>query len=143
MLWKFMADRINLLRSSVDAASHSPQRICIVTDTSTPYPSSQSRLFASGIRGTSMTTGLWPVFLHLTTPNCKQLQTGSVKPTMLVWRMYDKPISSPTLQTRSASQWTRLTTQDNTRLFPFAKCWCLGSDTTQITVSTSTTSHLV
>jgi hypothetical protein len=26
---------------------------------------------------------------------------------------------------------------------PFAKCWCLGSDTTQITVSTSTTSHLV
>jgi hypothetical protein len=31
-----MADRINLLRGSVDAASHSPQRICIVTDTSTP-----------------------------------------------------------------------------------------------------------
>jgi hypothetical protein len=33
---KFMADRINLLRSSVDVASHSPQRICIVTDVSTP-----------------------------------------------------------------------------------------------------------
>jgi hypothetical protein len=33
---KFMADRINLLHSSVDAASHSPQRICIVTDMSTP-----------------------------------------------------------------------------------------------------------
>jgi hypothetical protein len=33
---KFMADRINLLRSSVDVASHSPQRICIVTDMSTP-----------------------------------------------------------------------------------------------------------
>jgi hypothetical protein len=33
---KFMADRINLLRSSVDAASHSPQHICIVTDASTP-----------------------------------------------------------------------------------------------------------
>jgi hypothetical protein len=32
---KFMADRINLLRSSVDVASHSPQRICIVTDAST------------------------------------------------------------------------------------------------------------
>jgi hypothetical protein len=31
-----MADRINLLRSSVDAASHSPQHICIVTDASTP-----------------------------------------------------------------------------------------------------------
>jgi hypothetical protein len=33
---KFMADWINLLRGSVNAASHSPQRICIVTDTSTP-----------------------------------------------------------------------------------------------------------
>jgi hypothetical protein len=33
---KFMADQINLLRGSVNAASHSPQRICIVTDTSTP-----------------------------------------------------------------------------------------------------------
>jgi hypothetical protein len=33
---KYMADRINLLCGSVDAASHSPQRICIVTDTSTP-----------------------------------------------------------------------------------------------------------
>jgi hypothetical protein len=33
---KFMANRINLLRGSVDAASHSPQRICIVTYMSTP-----------------------------------------------------------------------------------------------------------
>jgi hypothetical protein len=33
---KFMADRINLLRGSIDAASNSPQRICIVTDASTP-----------------------------------------------------------------------------------------------------------
>jgi hypothetical protein len=33
---KFMANRINLLHGSVDAASHSPQRICIVTDMSTP-----------------------------------------------------------------------------------------------------------
>jgi hypothetical protein len=33
---KFMADRINLLRGSVDAASHSPQCICIVTDASNP-----------------------------------------------------------------------------------------------------------
>jgi hypothetical protein len=33
---KFMADRINLLCSSVDAASHSPQRICIITDASNP-----------------------------------------------------------------------------------------------------------
>jgi hypothetical protein len=31
-----MADRINLLRSSINAASHSPQRICIVTDASIP-----------------------------------------------------------------------------------------------------------
>jgi hypothetical protein len=143
---KFVADRINLLRGSVDAASHSPQRIRIVTDTSTPphpYPSSQLRLSASGTRGTSMTTGLQPVFLCLTTPNCEQLQTGSVKPTMLAWRMYDKYMSSLTLRTRSASQWTHLTTRDSTCPCPFAKCWCLGSDTTQITVSTSTTSHPV
>jgi hypothetical protein len=33
---KYMADWINLLHSSVDAASHSPQHVCIVTDTSTP-----------------------------------------------------------------------------------------------------------
>jgi hypothetical protein len=33
---KFMAGRINLLRGSVDAASHSPQHIYIVTDVSTP-----------------------------------------------------------------------------------------------------------
>jgi hypothetical protein len=33
---KFMADQINLLHGSVDAASHSPQCICIVTDMSTP-----------------------------------------------------------------------------------------------------------
>jgi hypothetical protein len=33
---KFMANRINLLHGSVDAASHSPQHICIVTDVSTP-----------------------------------------------------------------------------------------------------------
>jgi hypothetical protein len=31
-----MADRINLLHGSVNAASHSPQHICIVTDVSTP-----------------------------------------------------------------------------------------------------------
>jgi hypothetical protein len=57
----------------------------------------QLRLSASGMRGTYMMTGLQPVFLRLTTPNCKQLQTGSVKPTMLVWRMYDKYMSSLTL----------------------------------------------
>jgi hypothetical protein len=33
---KFMADQINLLHSSVDAAPHSPQHICIVTNASTP-----------------------------------------------------------------------------------------------------------
>jgi hypothetical protein len=33
---KFMANWINLLHSSVDVASHSPQHMCIVTDTSTP-----------------------------------------------------------------------------------------------------------
>jgi hypothetical protein len=33
---KFMANRINLLHGSINAASHSPQRICIVRDASTP-----------------------------------------------------------------------------------------------------------
>jgi hypothetical protein len=33
---KFMVDQINLLHSSVDVASHSPQGMCIVTDASTP-----------------------------------------------------------------------------------------------------------
>jgi hypothetical protein len=33
---KFMADQINLLHGSINAASQSPQRICIVTDASTP-----------------------------------------------------------------------------------------------------------
>jgi hypothetical protein len=33
---KFMADQINLLHGSVDVASHSPQCVCIVTNT---YPS--------------------------------------------------------------------------------------------------------
>jgi hypothetical protein len=33
---KFMADWINLLHSSINAASHPPQHICIVTDASTP-----------------------------------------------------------------------------------------------------------
>jgi hypothetical protein len=33
---KFMADRINLLHGSVNVASHFPQHICIMTDTSTP-----------------------------------------------------------------------------------------------------------
>jgi hypothetical protein len=55
---KFMADRINLLCGSINAASHSPQRICIS---------------AAG-------------FLHLTTPNCEQSRTGSVRHTMLAWR---------------------------------------------------------
>jgi hypothetical protein len=31
-----MADQINLLHGSIDAASHSPQCVCIVTDMSTP-----------------------------------------------------------------------------------------------------------
>jgi hypothetical protein len=108
-----------------------------------PYPSSQLRLSASGMRGTSMTTGLRPVSPCLTTPNCEQSQTEFVKHTMLVWRMYDRYMSSPTPQTRSTSPWTCLTIWDNTHPFPFVRCWCLGSDTTQITVSTSTTSHLV
>jgi hypothetical protein len=33
---KFMDDQINLLHSSVDVTSHSPQCVCIITDASTP-----------------------------------------------------------------------------------------------------------
>jgi hypothetical protein len=108
-----------------------------------PYPSSQLWFSASGMRGTFTMTGLQPVLLCLTTPNCKQLRMASVKPTLLVWRMYDKYMSSLTPRTRSALQWTCLITQDNTCPYPFAKCWCLGSNTTQITASISTTSQLV
>jgi hypothetical protein len=60
------------------------------------YPSSQSWLSASGMRGTSTTTGLQLVLLCLTMPNCEQLRTASVRPTMLVWRMYNKYMSSLT-----------------------------------------------
>jgi hypothetical protein len=42
---KFMADWINLLCGSVDAASHSPQRICIVTNASNPPLPLQSVFF--------------------------------------------------------------------------------------------------
>jgi hypothetical protein len=80
---------------------------------------------------------------RLMTPNCEQLRTASVRPMMLVWRVYDKYMSSLTPQMCSALQWTCLTTWDNTCPYPFAKCWCCGSDTTQITVSISTTSQLV
>jgi hypothetical protein len=59
-----------------------------------PYPSSQSQPSASGMRGTSMTTGLQLVLLCLTMFNCKQLQTGSGRPTMLAWRMYIRYMSS-------------------------------------------------
>jgi hypothetical protein len=139
-----MADRINLLHSSVDAASHSPSTSALLqTCLPLPYPSSQSQPSASGMRGTSTTTGLQLVLLRLTMPNCEQSQMASIKHTMLVWRMYNKYMSSPTPQTRSTSQWMCLITWDNTCPFPFAKCWCLGSNTTQITVSISTTSQLV
>jgi hypothetical protein len=82
---KFMADRINLLHSSVDAASHSPQCVCIVTDTSTPPLPLQS-VVASCLwhEGDLYMTGLQLVLLHLTMPNCKQLWTASVRHTMLV-----------------------------------------------------------
>jgi hypothetical protein len=37
---EFMAEQNRHLAREVDSASHSPQRVCIVTDTSTPPPSS-------------------------------------------------------------------------------------------------------
>jgi ribonuclease HI len=41
---KFMANWINLLHGSVNAASHSPQHICIVTDMSNPSLPLQSAM---------------------------------------------------------------------------------------------------
>jgi hypothetical protein len=82
---KFMADQIKLVHGSVDVASLSPQRECIITNASTlPYPSSQLWLSVSGMRGTSTVTGLQPVLLHLMTLNCKQLQMAFVRHIMLV-----------------------------------------------------------
>jgi hypothetical protein len=66
-----------------------------------PCPSNQLQLSTSGMRGTYMMTGLWLVLLHLTMPNCKQLQVASIRHTMLVWKMYARYMSSPTPQTHS------------------------------------------
>jgi hypothetical protein len=62
---KFMAVQINLLHSSVDAASHSPQHMCIVTDASTPPLPLQSVVAFHLWRGTSTMTGLQPALLCL------------------------------------------------------------------------------
>jgi hypothetical protein len=76
---KVMADWINLLHGSVNAASYSPQRICIVTDTSTPsLPLQSVVVFHLWPEGTSTTTSLQLVLLHLTTLNCKQSRMASV-----------------------------------------------------------------
>jgi hypothetical protein len=100
---KFMADRINLLHGSVDAPPTPPNTSALSqTHPPLPYPSSQSWLSTSGMRGTSMTTGLQPVLLRLTMLNCKQLQTVFNRSTMLVWRMYIKYMPSPTLLMCSA-----------------------------------------
>jgi hypothetical protein len=108
-----------------------------------PYPSNQLWLSTSGMRGTSTTTGLQPVLLGLTMPNCEQLQMESVRPTMLVWGMYARYMSSLTPQTCSVSPWMRLITQHNTHPFPFVGHWCLGCNTIQTTQSTSNTSPIV
>jgi hypothetical protein len=97
-------------------------RMVAIDASQIPYPSSQLRLSTSGMRGTSMTTGLQLVSPRLTTPNCEQSRTEFIKHTMLVWRMYNRYMSSLTLQTRSASPWTRLTIQDNMHPFPFVRC---------------------
>jgi hypothetical protein len=110
---------------------------------SLPYPCSQLWLFASGTRGTSTMTGLLLVLPCLMVPNCEQLQMGSVRPTMLVWKMYTRYTSSLTPQMCSLSPWTHLITWDNTCPSPFVRCWCLGSDTILIIWSTSTTSPMV
>jgi hypothetical protein len=138
---KFMDNHFNLLHGSVGVASHLPQQVCIVTDASTPpLPLQSVTAFCLWHEGTSTMTGLQLVLPRLMMLNCKQSQMASIKHTILVWRMYARYMSSPTPQTCSISQCMCLTTWDNTCPYPFVKCWCLGSDTTQITLSTSTTS---
>jgi hypothetical protein len=75
-----------------------------------PYPSNQLWLSTSGMRETSMTTGLLPALPRLMTLNCKQLWMGCVRPTMSVWRTYAKCTSSLTPQTCSISPWIHLIT---------------------------------
>jgi ribosomal protein S27E len=118
---------------------------CALSQTCLPlsYPSNQLWISTSGMRGTSMMTGLQLVLLCLTTLNCEQLQMAFSRPTMLDWRTYVKYMSSPTPQMHSVSPWTCLIIQDNTCPSPFVRCWCPGSNTTQIILSTSTTSLMV
>jgi hypothetical protein len=94
-----------------------------------PYPSNQLQLSTSGMRETSMTTGLLPALPHLMILNCEQSWMGCVRPTKLVWRTYAKCMSSLTPQTCSISPWTHLITWDKTCPSPFVRYWCLGSNT--------------
>jgi hypothetical protein len=107
-----------------------------------PYPSSQLQLSASDTRGTSTMTGLQPVLPCLTMPNCKQSQLGYTRHTMLVWKTYDRYMSSLTPLMCSILPWTCLITQDNTHPSPIVRCCCPGSNTIQITLSISITSPM-
>jgi hypothetical protein len=94
---EFMAERNRHLAREVDAASHSPQCVCIVTDTSTPpFPSSQSRLTVYGTKETCTPTGELPVSPHPMTLSCKQLQPALTRRMTLVSRTYVKYMCSQT-----------------------------------------------
>jgi hypothetical protein len=139
-----MDDCISLLCGSVNPASHSPQCVCIVTDTSTPpLPLFQS-VTAPCLWHEGDLYDDWSAAGLAMTDNTElqAIVDGDVRPTMLVWRMYIKYMSSPIPQMCSVSPWTHLITWDNTHPFPFARCWCPGSNTIQTIQSISTTSPM-
>jgi hypothetical protein len=130
---KFVADWINLLHSSVDAASYSPQHICIVTDASTPSLPLQS-VTAFHLWHEGDLYNNWPAASLATSDDtklqaiadgiCQAYNVGLEN----VCQVHVFPDSTNMLR----STMTCLITQDSTRPYPFAKFWCLGSNTTQV-----------
>lgn len=131
-----MKDCLNTLLRMVEEASNSPLCACI-TDASMPPPCSLLQLFTCGMTATYMTTGLPLVSPHLMTPSCKQLHEVSSRLLMLACLMCMTCMSSPTPQTHSGLPWMCLIIWDNARPSTSVRCWCLGSDTTQLMSSTS------
>jgi hypothetical protein len=105
-----------------------------------PYPSSELRLSTSGMRGTSTTTGLQPVSLAMSDNAELQAITDGIHQAYNVGLedICQVHVLSDSANTLCLTM-TRLTTWDSTCPHPFAKCWCLGSNTIQITVSISIT----
>jgi hypothetical protein len=134
-----MANWINLLHSSIDVASHSPQHMCIVTDVSTPpLPLQSVAAFHLWHEGDLYDD--WSA-AGLATSDDTELQAIADG----ICQAYDVGLEY-IHQVHVFSNSTNMLclTMDvshhsgQTCPYPFAKCWCLGSNTTQITLSTST-----